>query len=115
MHTLLLSQDIHYLCSASPTLHFNSLLQFLSVRKEIPDLHSLDTFHHASVVNTLQVESAQRTSLEAMQLSGPQLKWRGNCWVPPVAQPGTTTLSEKGEEQLDTLPRLSIEQPVLGQ
>lgn len=46
-------QAIHYLCSASPSLHFNSLLQFLSIRKEIPDLHLCrHKFHHTSVVNT---------------------------------------------------------------
>lgn len=66
MHTLLLSQEIHYFCSASLSL------QFLSIRKEIPNLHSKD---HTSVVNTLQVESTQRTSSEASQLSGPN--WNG--------------------------------------
>lgn len=72
MHTLLLSQEIHYLCSASPSFHFNSLLQFLLIRKEIPNLHSQD---HTPVVNTLQVESSQRTSSKALQLNGPN--WNG--------------------------------------
>lgn len=108
-------QAIHYLCSASSSLHFNSLLQLLSIRKEIPDLHSVDTSFTTHLLSAQHstVQSARRTSLEATQLSSPHLKQSRNCWIPPVAQPRTTTLLEKGENQLDTQPRLTIEQPVL--